>query len=84
VFVNSEEFGWLQQHPDVSRKTDMKPDGFVTFHGLFCRREKPGSPADFNFGTPFAKLLDSIVIFEAKRVIDDGALGEVSSPLIRH
>jgi hypothetical protein len=84
VFVNSEDFGWLEQHPDVSRKTDMKPDGFVTFQGLFCHREKQECPAGCNFGIPFAKLLDSIVIVKAKRVIDDGALGEVSTPLIRH
>jgi hypothetical protein len=78
VFVNSEDFGWLEQHPNVSRNTDMKPDGFVTFRGLFCHREKHGHPADFKFGTPFAKLLDSIVIFEGKRIIDDSALEEVS------
>jgi hypothetical protein len=84
VFVNSEDFGWLEQHPDVSRKTDMKPDGFVTFQGLFCHREKQECPAGCNFGIPFVKLLDSIVIVKAKRVIDDGALGEVSTPLIRH
>ena len=84
VFVNSEDFGWLEQHPNASRMTDMKPDGFVTFQGLFSHREKQGCPAGFKFGTPFAKLLDSIVIFEAKRVINDGAIGEVSRPLIRH
>jgi hypothetical protein len=86
VFVNSTDIGWLQQHPDVSRKTDMKPDGFVTFQGLFCHRETQGRPAGFKFGTPFAKLYDSIVIFEAKREIKEGALAEVSigSPLIHY
>jgi hypothetical protein len=77
VFVNSEDFGWLQQHPNVSRKTDMKPDGFVTFQGLFCHRETQGRPAGYKFGIPFAKLLDSIIIFEAKLEIDDAAVGEV-------
>ena len=82
VFVNSEDFGWLEQHPDVSRDTDMKPDGFVTFQGLYCTRERQGGPVGFQFGTPFAKLLDSIVIFEAKRVINDSALGEVSIRIV--
>jgi hypothetical protein len=78
VFVNSEDFRWLGRHPDSSRQSHMKPDGFVTFQGLFCHREMQGRPVGFKFGTPFAKLLDLIVIFDAKCVIDDASIGEVS------
>jgi hypothetical protein len=31
VLVNSEDFGGLEQHPEASRTTGMKPDVFATF-----------------------------------------------------
>ncbi|KAI9338547.1 hypothetical protein BDR26DRAFT_919438 [Obelidium mucronatum] len=79
VIVNSEEYKWLEQAPDLSEGSRLKPDLFVTYHGVFCHRDEPRDKGRelrqtfrkeyqeiFYFGIPEEMLHDSIVIMDVK------------------
>jgi tRNA A-37 threonylcarbamoyl transferase component Bud32 len=81
VFINSERNGWLSQSKVLSGSTDLKPDGFATHRGMYYKRREPKDgvtrPTGLRYGVPVQALLDCIVLFESKLIIDDVALGQV-------
>jgi tRNA A-37 threonylcarbamoyl transferase component Bud32 len=81
VFVNSEKYQWLSQSPLVSRRTDLKPDGFATHRGMFREKQEPDDrvhrPNGFRFGVAEQELFDCLVLFESKLTISDAAFGQV-------
>ncbi|KAF0708670.1 Aste57867_6263 [Aphanomyces stellatus] len=75
VFVNSENSPWLRQHIDARSSTVCKPDGFATLAGMYRKKDK------IRFGTMEPKLMDCMMIIEAKLSISDDSFGEVISYL---
>jgi hypothetical protein len=76
VFVNSEKSPWLRQHIDTRSGTICKPDGFATHAGMYRKKEDK-----IRFGTMEPKLMDCMMIIEAKLNISDDSFGEVISYL---
>jgi hypothetical protein len=77
ILVNCEEYKWLVQSPGLLKARKLKPDLFVTYHGVFDLRNEPNdkikdlrkklheeNQQKFYFGIP--SIFDSIVIMEAK------------------
>ncbi|TDH71413.1 hypothetical protein CCR75_009646 [Bremia lactucae] len=83
VFVNSERYLWLTESMNVSRSTDLKPDGFATHPGMYCAKEKPkdkvprSSNHKFRFGVAEEDLFDCVILFESKLSLTDAAFGQV-------
>jgi hypothetical protein len=82
ILVNSEEYKWLEQSPGLPEATKLKPDLFITYHGVFNQRNEPNdkikdlrkklheeNQQKFYFGVP--SIHDSIVIMEAKVQINE-------------
>ena len=92
ILVNSEEYKWLAQFPGLPEATNLKPDLFATYHGVFDQRREPNDKASelrqqyqqkFYFGVPYTSILDSIVIMEAKvRISVNDDFGKVSILLL--
>ncbi|CAH0481716.1 unnamed protein product [Peronospora belbahrii] len=65
----------------MTKKTDLKPDGFATHRGKFCAMPAPSDgvqlPDDFRFGVAEEELFDCIILFESKLTITSAAFGQV-------
>ncbi|KAH9132464.1 hypothetical protein AeRB84_021141 [Aphanomyces euteiches] len=74
VFENGEKNPWLRQHVDAKNSSTVcKPDGFATHAGMYCRNE------DLRYGKIQRKLLDCLMIIEAKLSITNDSFGQVIS-----
>jgi hypothetical protein len=82
ILVNSEKYNWLEQSHGLPETNNLKPDLFITYHGVFDKRNEPNgklkdlrkkmreeNQQKFYFGVP--SILDSIVIMEAKVQINE-------------
>jgi hypothetical protein len=75
VFVNSENIPWLRQHSAAKSSTMCKPDGFATHAGMYRKKD------EIRFGLMEPKLMDCMMIIEAKLSICDDSFGQVISYL---
>ncbi|KAK1933727.1 hypothetical protein P3T76_011941 [Phytophthora citrophthora] len=87
VFVNSKRYPWLPQSSFDSSKTNLKPDGFVTHRGMYCKEDEPNDTvirkgASFRFGKAVKELFDCLILFESK--ITKSLNGEPFGQVVRY
>jgi len=86
VVVNSERFQWIRS----DEKAGYKPDSFLCRNGCYETRTPKNDPYEmirkslidkyhyeYHFGRPYYKLLDSVIVFEAKLKVTDAEIGKL-------